>query len=124
MMGNRKEFAEKFAEVLIFHLTEKYGKVPSASFFANQFNLRAAGTTTITSETARKWMKGLMVPEIDRFKILIEWLDFKTNKLFHSEDIHLTAEETNNVIDVIETKILDLADIIRKFKNNKDTNQN
>lgn len=119
MMENRKEFAAKFAEVLNGHLVKKYNKVPSGYFFANQFNLRAKGTTTITAETARKWIKGIAVPEIDRFKVLIDWLNLDTSELFHGKTVHLTNKETHDLIDTIETKIYDLAEIIKKFRRKK-----
>ena len=117
MMENRKQFAAKFASVLNEHLIKKYKKIPSGYFFANQFNLRAKGTTTISAETARKWIKGLAVPEIDRFKVLIEWLEINTADLFNTKELQLTYKETNDVIDAIESKIHDLAETIKKFKN-------
>ncbi len=120
MMENRKEFAARFAEVLNAHLVKKYNKVPSGYFFANQFNLRAQGTTTITAETARKWIKGIAVPEIDRFKVLIEWLSMDTSELFNAKTVHLSHKETHAVIDAIETKIHDLAETIKKFRSKKE----
>ena len=119
LMGNRKEFVAKFAEVLNRALIKKYKKVPSGSFLANQFNLRADGTTTISAETARKWVKGLSVPEIDRFKVLIKWLEFDVDGLFNTKDVHLSRKETSDVIDAIETKIHDLSEMISKFKDDK-----
>ena len=47
IMNNRKQFAFEFAELLNKYLIRKYKKIPSANFFANQFNLRAKGTTTM-----------------------------------------------------------------------------
>jgi hypothetical protein len=119
LMENRKEFVAKFAEVLNRALLKKYKKVPSGSFLANQFNLRAEGTTTITAETARKWVKGLSVPEIDRFKVLIKWLELDVDSLFNATEVHLSRKETNDVIDAIESKINDLVETISKFKNKK-----
>jgi len=119
LMGNRKEFVAKFADVLNRALIKKYKKVPSGSFLANQFNLRADGTTTITAETARKWVKGLSVPEIDRFKVLIKWLEFDVDGLFNTKEVHLSRKETSDVIDAIETKIHDLSEMISKFKDDK-----
>jgi hypothetical protein len=119
LMENRKEFVAKFAEVLNRALLKKYKKVPSGSFLANQFNLRAEGTTTITAETARKWVKGLSVPEIDRFKVLIKWLELDVDGLFNATEVHLSRKETNDVIDAIESKINDLVETISKFKNKK-----
>jgi hypothetical protein len=119
LMGNRKEFVAKFADVLNRALIKKYKKVPSGSFLANQFNLRADGTTTITAETARKWVKGLSVPEIDRFKVLIKWLEFDVDGLFNTKEVYLSRKETSDVIDAIETKIHDLSEMISKFKDDK-----
>jgi hypothetical protein len=93
--------------------------VPSGAFLSNQFNLRAEGTTTITAETARKWVKGLSVPEIDRFKVLIKWLELDVDSIFNTTEVHLSRKETNDVIDAIESKINDLVETISKFKDKK-----
>jgi hypothetical protein len=119
IMGNRKEFVAKFAEVLNRALIKKYKKVPSGAFLSNQFNLRAEGTTTITAETARKWVKGLSVPEIDRFKVLIKWLELDVDSIFNTTEVHLSRKESNDVIDAIESKINDLVETISKFKDKK-----
>ena len=119
LMGNRKEFVAKFAEVLNRALIKKYKKVPSGAFLSNQFNLRAEGTTTITAETARKWVKGLSVPEIDRFKVLIKWLELDVDSIFNTTEVHLSRKESNDVIDAIESKINDLVETISKFKDKK-----
>ena len=119
IMGNREEFVAKFAEVLNRALIKKYKKVPSGAFLSNQFNLRAEGTTTITAETARKWVKGLSVPEIDRFKVLIKWLELDVNSIFNTTEVHLSRKESNDVIDAIESKINDLVETISKFKDKK-----
>jgi hypothetical protein len=119
IMGNRKEFVAKFAEILNRALIKKYKKVPSGAFLSNQFNLRAEGTTTITAETARKWVKGLSVPEIDRFKVLIKWLELDVDGLFNTKEVHLSRKESNDAIDAIESKMHDLVEMISKFKNEK-----
>ena len=119
IMGNRKEFVDKFAEILNRARIKKYKKIPSGTFLSNQFNLRAEGTTTITAETARKWVKGLSVPEIDRFKVLIKWLELDIDGLFNTKEVHLSRKETNDAIDAIETKMHDLFEMINKFKNEK-----
>ncbi len=63
-------------------LIKKFGKLPPASKFADQFNLRAYGTTTVTRETARKWIAGLAVPEIDKLSILVNWLELDPAEIF------------------------------------------
>lgn len=119
LMGNRKEFKVKFAELVNRALIKKYKKVPSGTFLSNQFNLRAEGTSTITAETARKWVKGLSVPEIDRFKVLIKWLELNVDDLFNTKEVDFSRKETSDVIDAIEIKIHDLSEMIHKFKNDQ-----
>ncbi len=84
-MNNRKSTASCLAKAINEGLIKKFGKIPSANIFANQFNLRAYGTKTITRETARKWLLGLAVPEIDKLVVLIEWLDIDVLNLFGQE---------------------------------------
>lgn len=85
MDKKRKETAEKFAQVLREKLTEHFGDMPSAARVANHFNLRAHETGTITTEAARRWIKGLSMPELARFKILSEWLGINTSDFLGSE---------------------------------------
>jgi hypothetical protein len=58
-------------------LTAKYGYMPSAAKFSDAFNLRARGTTTISRETARKWIRGEAHPRLSRLKVLMGWLGLK-----------------------------------------------
>ena len=81
-MTNRKNTASCLSRILNESLQRKFGKIPSASKFADQFNLRAYGTKTITRETARKWLVGIAVPEIDKLVVLIDWLDIDVMDLF------------------------------------------
>lgn len=69
-----------FGEALRSSLISRLGKLPSATYLANQFNFRAHGTTAITRETARKWITGQTIPEMQRLNILIEWLDMDPHK--------------------------------------------
>ena len=40
------------------------------------FNARLRdGMNPITQETARRWIRGLSMPEMDKLQILIQWLD-------------------------------------------------
>lgn len=81
-MNNRETTASYLAKLINQALIIKFGRVPSASLFANQFNLRAYGTSTITRETARKWILGLSIPEIDKLIVLTEWLDLDISSIF------------------------------------------
>ena len=83
-MKKNKTAATLFSEQLNEHLIKKYGSVPSAAALATQFNLRAHGTKTITREAARKWLRGLAMPEISKMTVLVDWLSLDINKIFQS----------------------------------------
>jgi len=121
-MENRKQFAAKFSGLLNRSLFYRYKKIPSANFFANQFNLRAKGTTTITPETARKWMKGIVVPEVDRFIVLIDWLEMHPSELFtFNANFNKSSEPQDKVlmshqIKKLETQILNIRIAVDEFE--------
>ena len=77
LTSNRKLAGETFSRSLKALLTKKYGHLPSAAKFSDGFNLRAHGTTTISRETARKWLRGEAIPELSRLRVLILWLGLK-----------------------------------------------
>ena len=81
---NRKMAGVLFSQSLKELLKEKYGYLPSAARFSDAFNLRAHGTTTISRETARKWLRGDAIPELSRLKVLVTWLGIKPSVLFES----------------------------------------
>ena len=116
VMNNREQFAFEFAELLNKYLIRKYKKIPSANFFANQFNLRAKGTTTITAETARKWLRGISVPEIDRFLVLIDWLGFHPGELFGFENNAEKLPEMTELIEVLEKQLTVIKETINEYK--------
>jgi transcriptional regulator with XRE-family HTH domain len=81
---NRKMAGIFFSQRLKELLEERYGSVPSAEKFSDAFNLRAHGTTTISRETARKWLKGDAIPELSRLKVLMTWLGIDPSVLFET----------------------------------------
>jgi hypothetical protein len=87
-------------------LIRKYGKLPSASNFANQYNLRAHGTVAISREAARKWMAGLSVPEIDKLSILVQWLEIVPAEIFQG---HLFDHAQNEALQCHDKKLVDLS---------------
>lgn len=115
-INNREKFALDFAALLNKYLIRKYKTIPSASFFANQFNLRAKGTTTISTETARKWIRGISVPEIDRFVVLIDWLGFHPGELFGFENNAEKLPDMNELIEMLEKQLKGIKDTINEFK--------
>lgn len=80
MDDNRKAACALFGQTLGRCLMTHYGHVPSAAKFANAFNLRAYGTTTISRETARKWLNGAAFPEVGRLKVLMNWVGLKPSE--------------------------------------------
>ena len=61
-------------------INNKYNSV----HFANDFNLRAYGTTTITRQTALKWLTGLAFPEPGHLLVITSWLELDLNEIFDS----------------------------------------
>lgn len=80
-MKKQSEIKDSFSRSLRYCLNAYYGKIPSAATFARDFNLRAYGTAPITQESARRWMRGVSLPEEDRLRVLINWLDLDYNKI-------------------------------------------
>lgn len=107
-----QEFAESFKKALI----AKYGKVPSTSFIANNFNLRAYETQAISRESARKWLAGLSFPEGGRLRVISKWLNLDTNE-FLNESVFNPIEVINeapiirenlfsqNILDALSSQI-------------------
>lgn len=79
---DHKKPIDNFSGALNKALIERYGKVPSAAIFMNQFNFRAYGTKTINRETARKWLKGLALPKASAIQILVDWLNINPADIF------------------------------------------
>ncbi len=75
MQKNRETTLGKFERALRASIARKLGRKISAQRFADQYNLRAHGTETISRETARKWIRGTTIPEYERLAILVQWLD-------------------------------------------------
>ncbi len=71
----RKKFATHFKE----QLKKRYKKVPSTNFIANEFNLRAHDTSTVSREAVRKWLNGLSFPTSDKLSVMRKWLDLQTD---------------------------------------------
>ncbi len=71
----RKQFAQHFKE----KLKNRYKKVPSTNFIANEFNLRAHDSSTVSREAVRKWLNGLSFPTSDKLSVMRKWLDLQTD---------------------------------------------
>jgi hypothetical protein len=74
----KEEFAHSLRESLKLH----YGKLPSAEVVARNFNLRAHGTTPVTQESVRRWMRGESFPKPDHLIVLVQWLHLNLNEIY------------------------------------------
>lgn len=75
------ELRKSYAQVMSLKLVEGKYRV-NAVEFANAFNLRAHGTTTISRQTALKWINGKGIPEPGHLYVLREWLKVDLNQIF------------------------------------------
>lgn len=58
--------------------------MPSAAVVARDFNFRSPQLSPISQETARRWIRGLSVPEIERLSILATWLKIDVKEIFQT----------------------------------------
>lgn len=112
--SNRRLIGAMFSERLKDLLAKKYGFMPSAAKFADAFNLRAHGTTTISRETARKWLRGEAIPELSRLRVLITWLGLKPADFLDPELTNTFVEKSSvpspeiNLNELTHSKLLGL----------------
>ena len=83
---NKRLVIKNFNRALISCI-EKHSQITlSATALANAFNLRADGTTTISRQTARKWLTGESIPEPGHLLVLVEWLKLDMNEVYKRTD--------------------------------------
>ncbi len=73
---------ERFYEALRSGLINRFGKIPTASKLAIEFNIRNFQSNPISRETARKWINGQSLPSSPRLKTLISWLDLDASFIY------------------------------------------
>jgi len=106
--ATRDEAKAAFSTALTNALVRRLGKVPSASSLANQFNFRAGGTTTISRETARKWLTGMVIPDLPKMMVLAEWLEMDANVFMGTQ-----GNSTNQVLVADDLVIETITEILR-----------
>lgn len=74
-------FAAEFRDVLV----KRFGRIPTAETIASEFNVRAMGTETISIETARRWLRGLRLPNAAHLRVLSGWLGVEFSKSSNAE---------------------------------------
>jgi len=80
-MPSKKALWDSFSLALANGLLMRYQEVPSAAFLAKEFNLRSGVAEPITQESARRWLRGLAIPELHKLLVLRSWLDLDLNAL-------------------------------------------
>ena len=129
MVRKNQNITMIFSQALRIGLLSKYKKIPTSGFIAREFNIRAKKTSTITPETARRWLNGLVLPDLEKLIALSEWLEIDLNTLLSvqkasgNNELNLTLDDTQEFIHNAEKLITDvrdisenLKDIIRKIK--------
>lgn len=94
------EAKARFSKAVNIALLNRFGKIPTANAFANQFNYRAEGITGITRETARKWLGGQAIPEVAKLIVLVDWLGLDANE-FMSHRTKQVKSDDDVVVDTV-----------------------
>jgi hypothetical protein len=102
----------RFRKALNDALINRFGKVPTANAFANQFSFRAGGLAGVTRETARKWLAGQAIPEVAKLIVLVDWLGLDANE-FMSTRLGKTQTDDDVVIDTIRELVRHMDDKTR-----------
>jgi transcriptional regulator with XRE-family HTH domain len=113
---NRETTLSKFEQTLRTGIARKLGRQVSAQRFADQFNLRAHGTETISRETARKWMRGTTIPDYERLAVLIQWLELDPLEFLASENTKQNRTLLNEVNIFAHDKSKRLEDLVAIVK--------
>ena len=74
---------KKFSKELNKCLEKKYKRSLKNSEFATFYNLQF--DRSITSETARKWLLGLSIPNVSTINDIANWLEMDLSTLFKNE---------------------------------------
>jgi len=115
-----KNIRESFARALQESLLRRYNKIPSSSFVAREFNLRSQHPTPISVETARRWLKGVSIPEFDRLIVLRKWLTLDLNLLCIGDDGRGAAPFGGNSVNVLTSDREKFVKLVRSIGSNID----
>jgi hypothetical protein len=101
-MRKTNEIKDNFSALLRDSLRSRFGRIPSAAVVAREFNLRAYDTAPISQESARRWIRGVSLPEEERLRVLVNWLDLDFNKVLRAQErlpgrgIQMLRDQTGN----------------------------
>jgi len=133
-MRRNQEVAILFSQALKIGLLSKFRKIPSSGYIAKEFNLRASDSSTITAETARRWLNGLVLPDVPKLITLSKWLEIDLNILlslnkvneFKEQDVSKQElsdllESSERIIQSLQNISSDLQNLVLKIKNKNDS---
>lgn len=87
-MRKTNDIKDNFSALLRDSLRSRFGRIPSAAVVAREFNLRAYDTAPISQESARRWIRGVSLPEEERLRVLVNWLDLDFNRVLRAQERH------------------------------------
>ena len=99
----------EFQRLLLARLKARYGRIPTSARLARDFSLIAAEVAPISNETARKWLRGDVMPHAKRLKILCSWLNIDFNHLGSSE---WPPTETNTQAEDLRHRLIQLLGVL------------
>ena len=127
-MPRNQKLKDVFSKALEQALIARYSKIPSAAFVAKEFNLRALDIDPISQETARKWLRGLGVPKLNKLLILQAWLGIDMHSLNayledKSEDLDINSftnkklflNKTNSLKKILSAIMNDITDLEKEI---------
>ena len=79
-MAKSNDIIENFSAMPRDSLRARFGRIPSAAVVAREFNLRAYDTAPFSQESARRWLRGVSLPEEERLRVLVNWLNLDFNE--------------------------------------------
>lgn len=82
---------ERFHLAFRAGLINKFGKIPTANKLTIAFNHRNFQSNPISRESARKWINGQSMPEPERLKILISWLNLDASFIYSTTSIEKSS---------------------------------
>jgi hypothetical protein len=103
-MANRQVISARFRIALANRLKTRFGKVLSAQRFSDLYNLNAYGSSTISRETARLWIRGNAMPDYGHLAVLIHWLGINPEEFLGNENPDRIDTQTTNPITPAKSK--------------------
>jgi len=103
VINSKQALRDDFSKALKDGLLIRYRELPSAAFVAKEFNLRTSVSDAITQETARRWLRGLAIPVLDKLLVLRSWLHIDLNAIgMLKVDTHY--QESVIISEVLQTR--------------------